>query len=169
MLSRFREELAEYFRFNLPPPDVIEASVDKRRLYELADCVGVPHATTFYPENVEDVNRIKDRLDYPVFIKPYHSHLWQVAFPGSGKGIKVFSPPELVTRFERIFAKGVEAMVQSIIMGPATNVQRVRVYVTPAGDMIAAFRIESSGRTRTSLAWPRALRASMPPNSWRWA
>lgn len=29
-------------------------------------------------------------MDYPVLVKPYHSHLWQVAFPGAGKGIKVF-------------------------------------------------------------------------------
>lgn len=138
-ISRYRNELRDFFRFNLPTPEVMEACVDKRKLYELADRVGVDHATTFYPETLDDVHRIKHELDYPSYIKPYHSHLWQAAFPGAGKGIKFFSPEELVKSFERIVDAGVQVMVQAIIAGPATNVQSVRVYVTPAGDMIAAF------------------------------
>lgn len=138
-ISRYRDELQDLFRFNLPTPEVMEATIDKRKLYELADRVGVPHATTVYPETMDDVLRIADQLDYPAYIKPYHSHLWQVAFPEAGKGIKVFSAKELVDSFERVLDAGVQVMVQSIIVGPATNVQSVRVYVTAAGDTIAAF------------------------------
>ncbi|HEV2066921.1 MAG TPA: hypothetical protein VGR08_08790 [Thermomicrobiales bacterium] len=138
-ISRYRDELQDLFRFNLPTPEVMEATIDKRKLYELADRVGVPHATTVYPETMDDVLRIADQLDYPAYIKPYHSHLWQVAFPEAGKGIKVFSAMELVESFERVLDAGVQVMVQSIIVGPATNVQSIRVYVTAAGDIIAAF------------------------------
>ncbi len=138
-ISRYRDELRTYFRFNLPPSEVMEATVDKRKLYELADRSGVPHATTVYPETMDDVHRIKLELDYPAYIKPYHSHLWQVAFPGVGKGIKVFTPEELVDSFGPIFDAGVQVMVQSIIEGPSTNVQSVRVYMTSEGETIAAF------------------------------
>lgn len=133
-ISRYRNELRESFRFNLPTPEVMEAIVDKRKLYELADRVGVPHATTVYPETMDDVHRIKHELDYPAYIKPYHSHLWQVAFPEAGKGIKVFTPEELVESFERIFDAGVQVMVQSIIAGPATNVRTVYVSIAQRGE-----------------------------------
>jgi predicted ATP-grasp superfamily ATP-dependent carboligase len=51
-LSRYRDELREYFPFNLPPADVVEESVDKRRLYDLAERFGVPHATIFYARSM---------------------------------------------------------------------------------------------------------------------
>ncbi len=137
-ISRYRDDLREFFRFSLPSPQVIEACVDKRKLYELADRVGVDHAATFYPESIADVNRIKDDLDYPVYIKPYYSHLWQVNFPGRGKGIEAHNARELVSSFEQILPTGVEVMVQSIIAGPANNVRTVYAYVTPEGKLIAA-------------------------------
>lgn len=62
--------LRDAFRSNLPPPEVLEAAVDKRKLYELADRVGVPHATTFCPETMDDKHRIEDELAYPVYLKP---------------------------------------------------------------------------------------------------
>lgn len=138
-MSRHRAELERHFRFILPAPDVVEASVDKRKLYELAQRAGIPFAATHYPANMDDISRIKHELDYPVYIKPYHSHLWQMAFPGTGKGIKVFSPDELVTSFERIFPTGNEAMVQSIIADPASNIRSVRVYIDRDGEVLGAF------------------------------
>lgn len=138
-MSRYRADLEGHFRFILPAPDVVEASVDKRKLYALAEHVGLPFAATHYPTSMDDIARIKHDLEYPVYIKPYHSHLWQMAFPGTGKGLKIFSPEELVTSFERIFPTGNEAMVQSIIAGPASNIRSVRVYIDREGDVLGAF------------------------------
>ena len=47
------------------------AMVNKRKQYELAEQVGMPYAQTFYPETCEDVQCIKDRVEYPAIIKPY--------------------------------------------------------------------------------------------------
>src|SRR5665811_136145 len=47
-VSRYRDELRPYFRFSLPSPEVMEATVDKRKLYELADRVGYDYADTHY-------------------------------------------------------------------------------------------------------------------------
>ncbi len=138
-ISRYRDALAPYYRFILPSPEVVEASVDKRKLYEMAAGVGIAHADTHYPETMADIHRIKDALEYPVYIKPYHSHLWQLAFPGTGKGIKAFSAKELDQAFERIFATGNEAMVQQIILGPTTNIQSVRAYIREDGEVLGAF------------------------------
>lgn len=133
-VSRYRNTLKEHFRFILPSPDVLEAAVNKRKLYELADRVGVHHADTHYPETMDDIHRIKNQLSYPVYLKPYFSHLWQVTFPEIGKGIKAFSPDDLVKTFEEtIFPSDVQMMVQSIIEGPASNVQTVYMYIREDG------------------------------------
>lgn len=132
-VSRFRDDLEPYFRFNLPPTDVMEAAVDKRRLYELTGRVGYVHADTHYPTSMDDVHRIRNDIEYPVFLKPYYSHMWQVHFPGEGKGIKAHNPDQLVKAFERILPTGVEVMVQSIIQGPASNVRTVYMYITEDG------------------------------------
>ena len=58
-LITLQSELSQFFRFILPPTDVLEAVVNKRRQYELAERVGMPYATTYYPETLEDVRRIR--------------------------------------------------------------------------------------------------------------
>lgn len=134
-VSRHREDLAESFRFILPPSEVMEAAVDKRRLYELCGRHGVATADTYYPITMDDVHAIKDDVQYPAFIKPYYSHLWQEHFPG-GKGFKVFNADQLVAQYERIFPTAVEAMVQSIIQGPASNVRTVYMYLDQGGKLL---------------------------------
>jgi len=135
-ISRYRDVLGEHFRFNLPPAGVMEAAVDKRGLYDLAASVGYDHADTRYPKTMADVLAMKDDLDYPVYLKPHYSHLWQVHFPEAVKGIKVFTPGELVSSFEKILAMNVEVMVQSIIAGPASNVRTVYVYLTQDDELL---------------------------------
>jgi len=140
-LSRYRDDLTAYYRFILPTADVLEAVVNKRRQYERAEQVGTPYATTFYPETAEDVKRIKDQVDYPAFIKPYVGHLWREKFAGSQKGFKVHSPQELVARFEEILPTGLQAMVQSIIIGPNTNHYKVCAYINCHGEPLAVFTL----------------------------
>jgi predicted ATP-grasp superfamily ATP-dependent carboligase len=140
-LSSYRDELAPYFRFILPPAPVLEAIINKRRQYELAEQVGTPIARTFYPETMADVVEIKDDLDYPAFIKPYIGHLWREQFGGAHKGFKVYSSDELVARYEEIFPKGLQAMVQSIILGPNTNHFKVNAYIGLSGEPLALFTL----------------------------
>ncbi|MBA2468402.1 MAG: hypothetical protein H0V37_03240 [Chloroflexia bacterium] len=132
-ISRYRDVLRDYFRFNVPPAEVMEAALDKRKLYELTASVGYAHAKTLDPKTMDDVHQIKHDLIYPVFLKPYYSHMWEAHFPGAGKGIKVFSPEELISSFEKIFPTNVAVMVQEIIAGPDTNVQTVYMYLTHDG------------------------------------
>ena len=138
-ISRHRDALKDHFRFILPSPEVVEACVSKRTLYDLVDRAGLSHADTYYPTDMADINHIKHELQYPAYIKPYYSHLWQLAFPGTGKGIKVFSAAELVSSFERIFSTENQVMVQSIIAGPGSNVHSVRVYINGNGEVLGAF------------------------------
>lgn len=140
-LSRYRDDLSKYFRFALPSANVLEAIVNKRLQYELAEKVGTPYPSTFYPETMDDVQRIKNELEYPAFIKPYYGHLWRERFGGNHKGFKVHAPQELAARYEEIFPTGLQAMVQSLILGPNTNHYKVNVYMSTAGEPLAIFTL----------------------------
>lgn len=139
-LSRYRKELDDYFHLILPASNVLEAIANKHRQYELAEKAHITYPKTFYPENLADVKGIKDEIDYPAFIKPYYSHLWQEKFPGI-KGFKVYTPQELLMRFKRILLTGLQVMVQSIILGPNTNHFKVNVYIGTSGKPLAIFTL----------------------------
>lgn len=140
-LSRYRDDLTAYFRFAFPPANVLEAIVNKRRQYELAEQVGTPYPRTFYPETMEDVERIKGELEYPAFIKPHYGHLWREKFGGTHKGFKVHTPQELVDRFKTILPTSLQVIVQSIILGPNTNHFKVSAYISQKGEPLAVFTL----------------------------
>jgi D-aspartate ligase len=138
-IARYRKELCDRFLFSLPPDPVLEAMVNKRRQYELAEQSGIPLAKAYYPESPAEVNQIKNELDYPVFIKPYFGHLWREIYGSAHKGFKVDTPQELAVRFDDIFRHGLQAMVQSIILGPDSNLYEVSFYIDRQGDPQAVF------------------------------
>lgn len=140
-VARYREDLHRFFRFALPAENVLEAMVNKRKQYELAEQVGMPYAQTFYPETREDVQRIKDRVDYPAIIKPYYSHLWCDRFGGVKGVFKVHTAQELTTRFEEILPTGLQVLVQSVILGPNTNHFKVCAYMSQSGEPLAVFTL----------------------------
>ena len=138
-ISRYREELWKRFLFTLPPDRILETMVNKRYQYELAEQIGMPLAKTYYLESMADVSKIKNELEYPVFIKPYFGHLWREIYGSAHKGFKVGSPQELVDRYEEIFRTRLQAMVQSIIIGPDSNLYEVSFYIGKMGDQQAVF------------------------------
>ncbi|MDW5562702.1 MAG: hypothetical protein SA339_05695 [Methanomassiliicoccus sp.] len=136
-VSRYRRELEEHFEFCIPSEKVLEGMVNKRGQYDEAIRIGTPIAKTFYPRDMKEVREIRDKLDYPAFIKPYYSHLWYPVF--GNKGFKVESPRELEERYSQIFPTGLEALVQSIIQGPNTNHIKVCAYYNHNGERKALF------------------------------
>jgi D-aspartate ligase len=137
LVSRFRKELSEYFQLALPSEETIEATINKRKLYELAERAGIPCPETHYPETMRDVEGIKDHLEYPVFIKPYYSHIWSQKY--KNKGFKVTNSQELVEKFRGIFEAKLHAMVQSIVIGPATNLFQVHAYLSEKHEPLSSY------------------------------
>ena len=138
-MSRHREQLACWFDFALPEPDVVEAVVDKHLQYQLADEVGMPHAATRYPEDLREVERIKDLVEYPAILKPYYAHLWHQR--RETKGVKVSGPEELVQAYRESTRDGLKTMVQSFIPGPNTNHFKVSACIGRDGEPLAVFTL----------------------------
>jgi D-aspartate ligase len=137
LVSRFRKELSEFFQIALPSEEIIEATINKRKLYELAERAGTPYPETHYPETMQDVEDIKDQLEYPVFIKPYYSHIWSQKY--KNKGFKVTNSQELVEKFRGIFEAKLDALVQSIVIGPASSLFQVHAYLSQKHEPLVSY------------------------------
>lgn len=150
-LSRHRSQLEDRFLMALPSLEVAESVVNKRGLYELAAANGTPFPQSHFPGTYEQALAVKDSLRYPAFIKPYWGHQWRRHFGGMHKGFKVHSPEEFLNRFREVLASGHPALVQPYITSPDDNLFSLSLYVSHAGEVLAAF--------------PRRQVRQFPPNS----
>jgi D-aspartate ligase len=137
LVSRFRRELSECFQFAIPSKEIVESVINKRVLYELAEKAGIPHPKTHYPASLQDVQEVKDDIRYPVYIKPYYSHLWQERY--RSKGFVANSPSEMIAKYKELFDAGIGAMLQSIVTGPDSNIVDVCAYLSEKSEPLATF------------------------------
>jgi len=116
-LSDLTDELNGYY---LPAPkkEVIEILINKRRFYESL-MKKMPHPTTHFPENLEDVKKISKDISYPIFVKPYFSQPFSERF--HKKGFVANSERELIEYFALMKRLKVDVMIQEIILGPPTD------------------------------------------------
>ena len=119
-VSEHREQLEARFRYALPPRDVVARAIDKRFQYAIAREAGIPIATTYNPESLEDVAALARTLEFPVVVKPNVGHLWRQRYR-SDKAVLVQTPDALARLFRDIFMSGQSALVQSFILGPNSN------------------------------------------------
>lgn len=150
-LSRHRAQLADRLLMSLPAEEVAEKVVNKRGLYELAAANGTAFPESYFPETYEEALAIRDKLRYPAFIKPHWGHQWRAYFGGRHKGFKVQSPGEFLARFREVLESGHSALVQSYITSADDNLFSVSLYMSQAGEALAAF--------------PRRQVRQYPPNS----
>ena len=137
-LARHHESLARAFACVAPPPERLEALVDKRRQYALAEQRGIPLPPTFGVDSPGEVERTAERLPYPVLLKPRYGHLWRQHFGGDSKGLPARDPTELRAAYRRVRALGLEVLIQEIIPGPVGDLHLVDVYVDCHGRALGA-------------------------------
>ena len=70
LLASHQAELSRRFLLLQPPISTVVSLLDKRRLHDACAEVGVPTLPTWFPESVEDVERLAPSLPFPLVIKP---------------------------------------------------------------------------------------------------
>jgi predicted ATP-grasp superfamily ATP-dependent carboligase len=108
-------ELSRGFRFLVPSLDKIERIVCKRSQYAVAEQAGIPIPRTHFPDSLDELRSVADRLTYPCILKPYRSHIGVKKL--GKKVVVVATKAELEAEFSRISTDGVQLMVQEIIPG----------------------------------------------------
>ncbi len=112
---RHRKKLEAYFHLPMAPIKVVEILVDKIRFYDTLRKFGIPHAKTDVPENMAEVRKISQKLDYPCILKPVQSTSFVAKF--GNKCLKASSAEELVEVYRKVSCEEDDIIVQKELIG----------------------------------------------------
>ena len=128
-ISAERERLAPWYRFVLPPHDVVQRLVDKIAFTELAQASGLAIPETRVLRSRADAEAAADALDYPAVIKPgVKTAGWQAAT--KAKAFRVETADELLATYDRAAgwteALIAQAWVDGVDTGPVHGERLLR-------------------------------------------
>lgn len=127
-LSRMKNDLPDDYHFVVGERKPVEILVNKSKFYKALDRNGIDYPVTYFPEDVEDVERIGAKIAYPIFIRPSFSHLFSRFFGRGRKGFIAYSSRELTDYYRLATKYGIEVMFQEIIPGPPSNSYQLEGY-----------------------------------------
>jgi D-aspartate ligase len=137
-ISRFRERLAEAFRFIVADAQLVEDLLDKARFQVLAERHGlpVPAGRSFDPTALEPADL---GLRFPLVIKPLtRLERWNESF-GLRKALYVESADALHRLWQQLRAVDRELLAQEFVPGPEARIESYHCYVDRAGSIAGEF------------------------------
>lgn len=123
VVLRHREKLELYYHMPSPSLEIASKLVDKIQFYRALESLGIPHATTYIPDDLSEVIGISQTLDYPYIIKPVQSSVFARVF--QNKCLRAGSARELVS----LYQKGTAVEDQLIIQKELAGSERYLVYM----------------------------------------
>jgi len=139
--SKNNSFIAHYFQTNLPDAKLVETISDKYSQYELAIKSGIDVPNTLLVNNTSDINYIKDKMVYPVFVKAQDVNAWRKVFTGKNKGFVINDEKELTEISTRLVEKEIRLIVQELIRSPDDHNYKLCVYISAKGEYKLAFTL----------------------------
>lgn len=125
--------LNDYFMILMSDWSQVEKCLDKSYLYHEAESIGVPCPKTFYAENAYEIFNCKNKLQYPILIKPAVTVGFSSVYK---KAVIVNNDDELKITQKEIVELGLEKyklIIQEIIPGPICNLYTFSSYSDKLG------------------------------------
>jgi len=138
LVSRFRERLAQAFRFVVADAMLVEDLLDKARFQVLAErhALPVPAARRFDPAAIEPG---EIGLRFPLIIKPLtRLDPWNDSF-GLRKALCAENAEVLRTLWPQLRAVGLELLAQEFIPGAESRIESYHCYVDRTGSVAGEF------------------------------
>ena len=149
VVSRHRQTLADWYRFILPAPDVVEMMMNKATFYAYAHTNGFPLTPTYCLHNRDDAERVSALLAYPAILKPA-LRLREWSRHTKEKAVVVADAGKLLQQYERLSPWTDVLIAQELIEGPDTNHFTCNLYFGQQGELLVSFT------TRKLRQWPVA-------------
>lgn len=96
------DELKDRFVLGVPEPDIIALFNNKRTAYRYAEKHKVPCPICWYPDTLDDVQKLSGELPYPVVIKPAIMYSFHATF--GKKAFRCDDAKQLIATYRRIEA-----------------------------------------------------------------
>jgi D-aspartate ligase len=141
-LSRYRDELAQAFRFVIAKPALVEALVDKALFWALAEERSLPvPATAILTPGSDPLPPDLSHLGFPLVLKPFRrDRTWDAVEQAHGaKAVRVDRPEQLRTIWPRLAGLGGSIVAQRYVDGPESRIESYHVYVDQHGEIAGEF------------------------------
>jgi len=145
-LSRRRDVIAPFARVLLPPPDLVEACVDKARFHALAERHALPVPTTrILPRGAGCRAALAEWRHFPCVLKPalrthwFRSNLVQRNGGDSTKALLVRDRAELERLQPLIDEHGTDLVLQALVPGREDSIVSYHAYVRASGQIVGEF------------------------------
>lgn len=132
LISRFSDELSQYYRFPDLASGLLESIIDKKGLHHLAMRHNLRTPLTYIVDEKADLGAIADAIPYPCIIKPALSHKFVKIF--RQKCLFASDKSELVESLTLAQSSELEVMVQEIIPGFDDQMFVFDVYIDRNGN-----------------------------------
>jgi D-aspartate ligase len=118
-LSKYREELGEFYRVPTPAWETVKWLWDKRNTYKLAEKLGIPIPRTWYVNCARDLEQLEDH--FPVALKPAIKE--HFIYETKAKAWRANNLIQLRQLFENAvrFMPSDEVMIQDIVPGDGVS------------------------------------------------
>jgi D-aspartate ligase len=139
LVSRYREALAEGFRFVVADPDLVEDLAEKERFQALADRLQLPVPPARRLDFVD--GRINGAIDlgFPIILKPLtRQHVTWTPL-SSAKAIRFDDQAALEQGLPTLAEQDMTVLVQELIVGPESRIESYHVYVDAQGEIAGEF------------------------------
>jgi D-aspartate ligase len=142
--SQYRDELKDYFYFNLPDHNLVETLLDKRKFGVLADRLKLAVPKTYTPSSAGELNEIIPLLEFPCIIKPAHKDDWwhpefRARVGAYRKAIVCDTPDMLRDFYSRVSLINPNIVVQEYIEGDDLDLYSVNMYLDEHSNLKAYF------------------------------
>jgi len=115
LISRFRDKFASYVHVPLAAHEKIMIAENKWHVIKIAMEHGIPCPKTTLIRNIQEIDDISKKIEYPVVIKP------QVGI--GAKGVEyAHSPSEFVRKYKMVYSRYGSPLIQEYIPGTGYGV-----------------------------------------------
>ncbi len=139
LCSRRRDDLQKYFHYVMPCADVIENLATKAGLKCIAEANNIPAPHTAFVTDLESLQAIANRFNFPVILKPTESMAWHDPkivrllrnglLRGSAKVVLCNTPQELIEAYKCISGFDGRLVVQEVIPGEDSRLVYISFYL----------------------------------------
>jgi predicted ATP-grasp superfamily ATP-dependent carboligase len=122
-----KRKLENYYWVPSSDLSITELFLNKYLFYQTLKKYHIPHATTFFPQNLSEVKTISTKITYPCLVKPSFSGYFRLVFH-----IKFFiahNKKQLIQWYITAQKEHQEVMIQEVIPGDDTHMYGVNAYV----------------------------------------
>ena len=119
-ISEHKSEFLLYTKIPIPDYKIIEKADDKSQTLQIAMENGISYPKTYFPQDLQEIDRIAKEAEFPVVIKPRRKLRWIKGHLIRTKVTRVnyaFSPLELEIKYKKISEKSKFPLIQEYIPG----------------------------------------------------